>query len=448
MLHVVEYLESTGKQDNTFILFISDNGAEGTLPEALPMLNGATSMGALIRKHYDNFLESIGNRDSFTWYGVNWACVSMAPSRGFRTSITEGGIRCPCLVRYPPLTATATCTMNGQHTSAFTTVMNVLPTVLELAGAPHPHPQPFGGREVIPACGRSWVTHPGGITGEVQDPDTTITGREPFGLRAIRQGTWKAVYMMAPRGRESWELYEMEADPGEISDLAERESEVLKRLVQQWNVYCARRASCGCRTGIDGQVIARGQEPSWLRWGSCYSIRSHLLRLDDRDPSAVSLSGPPSSPPRTTKTCAWLNLPDRDLVEEQPVDLPNGAPLALGHAEEGEDGGQDGRRAEYEARPWPQRGVRDVEGVGRRSSYTSCHADGPSAVRIWDNGVQFKENPNPKMASTAMIAIFIRELTLAGAPRPAMVQRRDDLDSASEKQHLSIVVSPAFQKIA
>ncbi|RYP04443.1 hypothetical protein DL764_004454 [Monosporascus ibericus] len=47
MLHVVEYLEWTGKLNNTFILFISTNGAEGTLFEALPMLNGATGMGAL-----------------------------------------------------------------------------------------------------------------------------------------------------------------------------------------------------------------------------------------------------------------------------------------------------------------------------------------------------------------------------------------------------------------
>lgn len=37
---VLDYLRDSGELDNTFILFISDNGAEGTLLEALPMLNG------------------------------------------------------------------------------------------------------------------------------------------------------------------------------------------------------------------------------------------------------------------------------------------------------------------------------------------------------------------------------------------------------------------------
>ncbi|OBT39286.1 hypothetical protein VE00_10600 [Pseudogymnoascus sp. WSF 3629] len=41
----------------------------------------ARTMGSIITKYYDNALT--------------------APSRGFKCWITEGGIRCPCLVRYP-----------------------------------------------------------------------------------------------------------------------------------------------------------------------------------------------------------------------------------------------------------------------------------------------------------------------------------------------------------
>ena len=234
---VVDYLEQSGELDNTFILFMSDNGAEGTLLEALPMLNGATSMGALIEKHYNNELENIGERDSFTWYGASWACASMAPSRGFKTWITEGGIRCPCLVRYPPLGGVPGSPGPGTHTNAFTTVMDVLPTMLELAGVAHPAPNTFRGREVVPVRGKSWVSHLAGRAPEVHDGETAITGWELFGLRAIRQGKWKAVYMTEPRGREAWELYDMDADPGEIHDLAGREPDVLKRLVQHWNVY-------------------------------------------------------------------------------------------------------------------------------------------------------------------------------------------------------------------
>ncbi|KAJ2984955.1 hypothetical protein NUW58_g5794 [Xylaria curta] len=232
---VLDYLSSTGELDNTFILFMSDNGAEGTLLEALPMLNGATSLGALLEKHYDNQLSNIGNKDSFTWYGASWACASMAPSRGFKTWITEGGIRCPCLVRYPPLQA-----VGGSHTNSFTTVMDIVPTILDLAGAKHPHPQ-FRGRDVVPVRGKSWVSHlshPNPGTGQhVHDENTSVTGWELFGLRAIRQGKWKAIFMTPPRGNEEWELYDMDNDPGEIDNKAAVEPEILKRLVQHWNVY-------------------------------------------------------------------------------------------------------------------------------------------------------------------------------------------------------------------
>ncbi|RYP62959.1 hypothetical protein DL770_009500 [Monosporascus sp. CRB-9-2] len=255
--------------------------------------------------------------------------------------------------------------MNGQHINAFTLAMDVLPAVLELAGAPHSHPQPFGGREVIRMCARSWVAHPDGTAGEVQDPDTTITGWELFGLRAKRQGTWKAVYMTAPRGREAWELYEMEADPGEIRDPAEKEPEVLKRLAQHWNVYC----------GETGTF-------------------------------------------------------DPNRVYHVPVDLLEGAPLALGRAEEGEVRRTVARTAAV-PRMKPTLAPGAAYGASRRRD------DGASAGRIWDNGVQLEENPNPKMTSTATIPIFVPELALAGT-QAGHGARRDDLDSASKKLHLPI----------
>lgn len=234
---VLDSLEASGELDNTFILFMSDNGAEGLLLEAIPMLNGEISMGALIEKHYNNELSNIGEKDSFTWYGSNWACASMAPSRGFKTWITEGGIRCPCVVRYPRLG-----TPGGSHTNTFTTVMDILPTILDLAGATHPFPSNFRGREIMPARGKSWVAHLSSGNLEdgpaVHDEELTVTGWELFGLRAIRKGKWKAVHMPPPRGNDTWELYNMDADPGEIHDLAESEAEVLSELIQHWNVYC------------------------------------------------------------------------------------------------------------------------------------------------------------------------------------------------------------------
>ncbi|ROW08412.1 hypothetical protein VMCG_03100 [Cytospora schulzeri] len=230
---VVDHLESTGELDNTFILFMSDNGAEGAMLEAAPMMGEVGSVNRIINKYYNNSLDNMGNADSYVWYGPEWACASMAPSRGFKTWITEGGIRCPCLVRYPPFSQS-----DSYLTNSFSTVMDILPTILDLARVPLPG-NTFRGREVFPVRGATWVPHLEGKASSFHDEEKEITGWELFGLRAIREGPWKALYMCAPRGKDDWELYHVENDPSEIHDLAEKEPEVLKRLVKHWEVYYA-----------------------------------------------------------------------------------------------------------------------------------------------------------------------------------------------------------------
>lgn len=227
---VVDHLKKTNTLENTFILFMSDNGAEGAMLEALPMMGSVGSVTRIIEKYYDNSLANMGMPDSYIWYGPEWALASMAPSRGFKTWITEGGIRCPCLVHYPPFASAST--------DSFATVMDVLPTVLELAGVPHPGTS-FRGRDVVLPRGSSWVPHLSAQAPAFHDEEKHITGWELFGLRAIREGHWKALYMNAPRGKDRWELYHMKDDPGEINDLAEEHPDVLERLVSHWEVYYA-----------------------------------------------------------------------------------------------------------------------------------------------------------------------------------------------------------------
>lgn len=88
---VVDYLRRQGELDNTFVLFMSDNGAEGALLEAFPKF-GPDLLGFLDR-HYDNSLENIGRANSYVWYGPRWAQAATAPSRLYKAFTTQADSR-------------------------------------------------------------------------------------------------------------------------------------------------------------------------------------------------------------------------------------------------------------------------------------------------------------------------------------------------------------------
>ena len=149
---IVNYLEQIDELDNTFVMFMSDNGAEGGAHEANPAFHGGPM--AYLQKYYNNSLENLGNFDSFIWYGPRWAQASTAPSRMYKSYTTEGGIRVPCVAKFP---ASYCCPLpNGGITHKFSTIMDIAPTFLEMAGLRHPAPS-YKGRNVVGMRGRSMV---------------------------------------------------------------------------------------------------------------------------------------------------------------------------------------------------------------------------------------------------------------------------------------------------
>ncbi|KAK0945140.1 hypothetical protein LTR29_003487 [Friedmanniomyces endolithicus] len=235
---VVDYLEETGELDNTFVCFMSDNGAEGAAYEAYPIVQG--SMIQHLQRYYDNRLENLGRGNSFIWYGPRWAQAATAPSRLYKAFTTEGGVRVPFLAKFPAAFASAE-QKNGGITNAFSTVMDLAPTILEMAGVPHPSPDGQGtyqGRPVVSMRGRSMVPF-------LTDPSSTRTihpadfihGWETCGRAAVRCGDYKIVFIPAPKGPEKWQLYNLARDPGEIHDLAAANPERLARMVRMWDRY-------------------------------------------------------------------------------------------------------------------------------------------------------------------------------------------------------------------
>lgn len=233
---VLDALKASGELDRTLVLFFSDNGAEGAQFEAWPLTAGG-DMDAYVARYHDNSLENLGARDSFAWYGARWASASTAPGRLFKMFTSEGGIRVPLVLRYPPLVSTP-----GAIDHAFGTVMDIMPTILDLAGVTPPGTS-YRGRPVAPIAGRSWLPHLRSLGTDAPaataiHPVDHVTGWELFGRRAVRQGSWKAIFIPAPFGPARWQLFNVLTDPGETEDRGDALPDKLQEMIALYENYC------------------------------------------------------------------------------------------------------------------------------------------------------------------------------------------------------------------
>lgn len=247
---VVDYLKRTGQYDNTFVLFMSDNGAEGASYEAMPLVG--QSIVDHVNKYYDNSLQNIGRGNSFVWYGCRWAQAATAPSRLYKMHSTEGGCRVPLVVK-PPTSEQRPPSVPAHLTDAFCTVMDIVPTILQYAGLQHPGTK-YKGREIAPLRGKSWLeffsklrsaeTTFASSESPIHGPDY-IVGFEIAGSGAVRQGDWKITFVPAPKGPQRWELFNIRTDPGETEDLAGEEPGRLEAMLKLWEAYKSDVGSVG-----------------------------------------------------------------------------------------------------------------------------------------------------------------------------------------------------------
>ncbi|MEE8595631.1 MAG: arylsulfatase, partial [Gemmatimonadota bacterium] len=221
---VVDYLKRIGEFENTFIFFMSDNGAEGHDLEAY-----WPELGPAIRECCDNSYENMGRADSYIYYGPNWARAGVGPSRLFKGFATEGGIRVPAFASFPGGLA------GGRRYEAFASVMDLTPTVLDLAGVSHPGFR-YRGREVEPMRGASMLPMLREEADRVHEPDH-VMGWELFGRRAMRRGDWKLVWTTHPFGPDDWELFNLAEDPAENRDLSAQYAGRRGELIGLWERY-------------------------------------------------------------------------------------------------------------------------------------------------------------------------------------------------------------------
>jgi arylsulfatase len=287
---VLDYVQEIGELDNTFIMFMSDNGAEGAAYEAYPMVKGP--LMEHLGKYYDNSIENIGEYNSFVWYGPRWAQAATAPSRLYKAYTTEGGVRVPCVLRYPPIHKTGQANSPSPITDAFTTVMDICPTILELAGIQHPAPT-WQGRPIVPMRGQSMLPWLTGQTERVH-PEDFVNGWELCGRGAIRKANWKAVFIPPPKGSEQWQLYDLSKDPGETEDLAEKEPAKLEELMGHWERYVLDCGVVPLQPELGTYVVAMEEQMPvssfWVWRASCVDKRQEnaWMEYDYWKPGALT----------------------------------------------------------------------------------------------------------------------------------------------------------------
>lgn len=144
---------------------------------------------------------------------------------------TEGKIVSPTIAVYPGKIKAET------DSGAFATVLDVAPTILELANVTHPAPE-FDGRKVHSLLGNSLVSHLLDQQVSVHSDDY-VFGIELFNRRMIRQGDWTLLWINKSWGKNAWALYNVAEDIGEQNDLAETHSDKLNDMLVLWEQYVA-----------------------------------------------------------------------------------------------------------------------------------------------------------------------------------------------------------------
>jgi len=224
---LLDMLEETGVDDDTLLVFLSDNGACAEV-----LTNGWNGI-YITRETHDGRVVTVGNEnidvlpgpeDTYMSYGREWAWASNAPFRLYKHFVHEGGIATPFLMRWPAATEGGLVVRDpGQ-------LVDLMATFVDVAGATYPEQR--DGVPVLPMEGVSLAP----VLGGESLPERPLFF-EHEGNRAVRQGRWKLVERF---NGEGWELYDLQSDRAESSDLAAAQPERVAELRQRYDDWAAR----------------------------------------------------------------------------------------------------------------------------------------------------------------------------------------------------------------
>lgn len=127
----------------------------------------------------------------------------------------EGGIKVPLIIQWPSVIKEG-----NQISHKLTHMIDILPTVLDAADVKYPNT--YDGRHVDPVDGKSLVPF---LQGQKFEGHEYLCWSNAHG-KAVRQGNWKLV----KSDDAPWELYDLEKDPIEVENRAEKYPDKVRKL--------------------------------------------------------------------------------------------------------------------------------------------------------------------------------------------------------------------------
>ena len=201
---ILEKLRETGRNKNTLIVFVSDNGASAELVRI------------------DDDYGEIGSMTRWSSQGPWWANVSNTPFRFYKNFSYEGGINTPLIACWPGKIEQGTISRFPGH------FIDIMATFVDITGAEYP--ESWNETEIVPLQGESLFP---AFLGDPALREKPLYWEWRIG-QAILDGKWKLVR----EGLDSdWDLYNVEEDPTETRNLATDYPDLVRELEKRYHQW-------------------------------------------------------------------------------------------------------------------------------------------------------------------------------------------------------------------
>jgi arylsulfatase len=228
---LLDYLEETGRLENTLVIVVSDNGASG---EGGP--NGSVNENKFFNGIPDDLeenlakLDDLGGPKTYNHYPNGWAMAFNTPFKMWKRYEFNGGTSDACIVSWP-----SGMTVRGELRDQYHHAIDLVPTILDVCGVEAP--ETIGGHV---------QSHFDGVSMRYSFDDASRPSARStqfysmLGSRGIWHDGWKAVTTHPTISgwshfeQDTWELYHTDVDRGELHNLADEEPEKLRELINLW----------------------------------------------------------------------------------------------------------------------------------------------------------------------------------------------------------------------